>query len=110
MDVHVPRAITQGLRLRGIDVLTAQQDGARRLSDSELLDRSNSLGRVLFTRDADLLAEARRRQREGHAFAGVIYAHQLQVTLGQCVRDLELIATAGEPDDFADRVYYLSLR
>ena len=72
MDVHVPRAITQGLRLRGIDVLTAQQDGARRLSDSELLDRSNSLGRVLFTRDADLLAEARRRQREGHGFAGVI--------------------------------------
>lgn len=110
MDVHVPRAISQGLRLRGADVLTAQQDDARRLSDGELLDRANSLGRVLFTRDADLLAEARRRRRESHSFAGVIYAHQLQVTLGQCVRDLELIATAGEPDEFADRVCYLPLR
>ena len=50
-------------------------------------------------RDADLLAEPRDRQRRGHAFAGVIYAHQLQVTLGQCVRDLDRIARAGEADD-----------
>ena len=27
MDVHVHRAITVGLRLREIDVLTAQEDG-----------------------------------------------------------------------------------
>ena len=45
MDVHVPRAITEGLRLRGIDVRTAQEDGAVRLSDPELLDRAGALGR-----------------------------------------------------------------
>jgi hypothetical protein len=28
MDVQVPRAITEGLRVRGVDVLTAQDDGA----------------------------------------------------------------------------------
>jgi len=28
MDVHVQRQITVGLRLRGIDVLTAQEDGS----------------------------------------------------------------------------------
>ncbi len=28
MDQHVPRAITEGLRLRGIDVTTAYEDGA----------------------------------------------------------------------------------
>jgi hypothetical protein len=32
------------------------------------------------------------------------------VTLGQCLSDLELIATAGEPADLANRVYYLPLR
>ncbi len=109
MDVHVPRAITEGLRLRGVDVLTAQQDGANRLADDQLLDRAGSLGRVLFTQDADLLAEASRRQRESSAFLGIIYAHQLEVTIGQCVRDLVLIATAGEPDDFANRVEFLPL-
>jgi len=30
MDHNVPRAITAGLRLRGIDVITAYEDGADR--------------------------------------------------------------------------------
>jgi predicted nuclease of predicted toxin-antitoxin system len=110
MDVHAPRAITEGLRLRSVDLLTAQEDGARLLTDDELLARASSLGRVLFTRDADLLAEARARQSRGIFFAGLIYAHQLHVTLGQCVRDLELIAMAAEPGDVANRVHYLPLR
>jgi hypothetical protein len=28
MDVHIPRSITNGLRLRGVDVLTAQLNSA----------------------------------------------------------------------------------
>jgi hypothetical protein len=110
MDVHVPRAITHGLRLRGVDVLTAQEDDARRLSDSELLDRAATLGRVLFSRDTDLLVEATGRQRSGRWFAGVVYANQMHVTIGRCVDDLELIATAGDLADLANRVEYLPLR
>jgi len=110
MDVHVPGAITIGLRLRGVDILIAQEDGARRLPDPELLDRSTALGRVLFTRDEDLLHEAAERQQRGTTFAGVIYAHQLRVAIGQCIRDLELLACVGEPEEFANRVEYLPLR
>jgi len=57
MDHHVPRAITTGLRLRGVDVITAYEDGAHELDDPALLDRANELGRTLFTRDDDLLKE-----------------------------------------------------
>lgn len=32
MDVHVPRAITNGLRKRGVNVITAQEDNAATLS------------------------------------------------------------------------------
>lgn len=42
MDVHVPRAIAAGLKLRGIDVITAQEDEAATLPDPELLDRVNT--------------------------------------------------------------------
>ena len=49
LDVHVRRAVTAGLRLRGVDVLTAQEDGAREYDDASLLDRAAELGRVLFT-------------------------------------------------------------
>ena len=48
MDEHVPRAISVGLRLRGVDVLTAQEDGLRNTPDADLLDRSTALGRVIF--------------------------------------------------------------
>jgi hypothetical protein len=110
MDVHVPDAITAGLRLRGVDVLTAQEDGARRFPDERLLDRATALGRVLFSQDRDLLREAAQRQRRGGSFAGLIYAHQLKVTVGQCVRDLEVLAHTSDPEDFVDRVEYLPLR
>src|SRR5215510_8696037 len=53
-DVHVPYAITLGLRLRGVDVLTSQEDGTREVDDDVLLDRATALGRVLFSQDKDL--------------------------------------------------------
>jgi predicted nuclease of predicted toxin-antitoxin system len=109
MDVHVPAAVTEGLRLRSVDVITAQEDGASTLSDPELLDRATALGRVLFSQDDDLLREGARRQAAGEAFAGVIYAHQLRITIGQCVHDLELIAKVEEPEGIADQVVRIPL-
>jgi len=109
MDEHVHRAITAGLRLRGVDVLTAQEDGRRNVPDDVLLDRATELPRVLFSQDEDLLAEATRRQRDGIPFAGVVYAHQRRVTIGVCVHNLELIAKAANLDDLANHVEYLPL-
>lgn len=88
MDQHVPRAVIAGVRLRGVDVLTAFEDGASELSDPDLLDRAGALGRVLFSQDEDLLVEAARRQREGV---------------------LELIAKASEHEDLVSRVEILPL-
>jgi hypothetical protein len=110
MDQHVPRAITIGLQLRGVKVVTAFEDGASRFDDAALLDRATALGCVLFSQDDDLLVEAAHRQREGRDFAGVIFARQLQVSIGKCIDDLTLIAQAGEPEDLKNRVKYLPLK
>jgi hypothetical protein len=67
------------------------------------------LDRVLFSQDDDLLAIADAWLREGRPFAGVIYAHQLRVTVGQAVRDLELMATVLEPAEMRSRVAFLPL-
>ena len=109
MDHHVPRAVTLGLRLPKADVITAYEDGTSEIDDAEILDRAGELGRVLFTRDDDLLAEATRRQREGIPFHGIVYAHQLRVSIGRCVVDLELIAKVAEPVDLMDQVVFLPL-
>ncbi len=107
MDVHVRRAVTDGLRLRGVDVLTAREDGAAEFEDDKLLDRATELKRVLFSQDDDLLREANKRQQTGETFAGVIYAHQLNITIGQCIDNLDLIAKATEPEEWQNTVVYL---
>jgi hypothetical protein len=109
MDHHIPKAITTGLRLRHVDVLTADEDGAAQLSDPELLDRATELGLVLFSQDDDLLAEANRRQTVGITFGGVDYARQVRVPIGICVLDLELITMTADPGDLTDTVLFLPL-
>ena len=42
-DVHVQSAITRGLRLRGVDVLTAQDDETIEWSDVALFERAAEL-------------------------------------------------------------------
>ncbi|MGA9770293.1 MAG: DUF5615 family PIN-like protein [Blastocatellia bacterium] len=109
MDHNVPQAITDGLRLRGVDVLTAYEDGAHRLPDSELLDRATELGRILFSQDADLLREAEQQQQSGKRFCGVIFAHQRRVSIRNCIEDLEIIAQAVMPEELANQVEYLPI-
>jgi predicted nuclease of predicted toxin-antitoxin system len=109
MDHHVPKAITVGLRMRDVDVLTSHEDGTDQLADDLLLARAHKLNRVLFTQDDDLLEEAAKCQRAGKPFSGVIYGHQLRVTIGVCVRDLEIIAKSAEPDEMRDQVLFLPL-
>ena len=109
MDVQVPAGITRALRRRGVEVLTAQEDGTARFPDPELLDRAAERGRIVFTRDSDFLAEGVRRQRAGLPFATIVYAHQQYVSIGRCVDDLELLALASAPDEAIGQIVYLPL-
>ncbi|MBC6471594.1 MAG: DUF5615 family PIN-like protein [Hormoscilla sp. GM102CHS1] len=45
MDEQVPIGIATGLRRRGVDVLTVQEDGRSGYQDPILLDRATELGR-----------------------------------------------------------------
>ncbi len=109
MDHHVPAAIADGLRRRGVDVLTAYEDGAAELDDPDLLSRTTQLGRVLFSQDRDLLILADQWLRAGRNFGGLVHAHQLSVTIGEAVRDLTLIAQVLEPEDMQNHVEFIPL-
>jgi len=109
MDVHVRRAVTVALRLRNVDVLTAQEDHSAELDDARLMDRATELGRVLVSQDEDLLREGAQRVSEHQGFSGLVYAHQLRITIGQMVEDLELIARATSADEWWSRIEYLPL-
>ena len=106
----MPAAITAGLRRRGIQVTTSQEDGTTESPDDQLLARATELGCVLFTQDDDLLRIAADWQTTGRGFHGVIYAHQLSAGIGRLVHDLELVLTCCAMNELANRVTYLPLK
>jgi len=107
MDVHVPQAVIEQLRRRGVDVLTAVEDALGTTEDVELMHRAFALERVVFTQDIRFKAQAEQMQRHRQPFAGLVSAHPLHATIGQLVKDLELIANASEPQDWASVVEHL---
>lgn len=109
MDENVPHQITVGLRLRDVDVLSVQEDNRSGQSDPRIFDRAVELDRVMFSRDDDMLVLARKQQNSGIAFPGVVYARPRDTSIGDCVRDLELISKACFEEDCRNRVQYLPL-
>jgi predicted nuclease of predicted toxin-antitoxin system len=107
LDVHVDKAIHDQLRLRGVDVLRAQDDNAAEMLDEDVLARASNLGRVVFTHDIGFKALAEDWQRRSKTFAGLAFGNQLGVTTGTYVRDLELIAKATEPTEWVNVVQHL---
>ncbi len=98
-----------GLRQRGVDVITAYEDGAAELDDEPILARVVELGRVFFTHDDDFLSIADRWCAAKQPFSGIVYVHQYRLTVRQIIVELELIAKAGDPVDMQSRVEFLPL-
>ena len=109
LDHHVPAAIADGLRQLQVDVLTVAEDGKADWNDDQLLERALELGRMVFTQDRDFLVLAARWQESRREFAGMVYGHQLRVTVGGAVRDIALIASVMTRADMRNRVEFLPL-
>jgi predicted nuclease of predicted toxin-antitoxin system len=109
LDEHLPKALAIGLRLRGIEVSMAYAEGVDGFSDVELLHYATNHNMVLISQDDDLLVIAADLQTQGIAFSGVIYSHQRQLSVGELVRDLELVANTLEPEEIQNTVLYLPI-
>jgi hypothetical protein len=53
--------------------------------------------------------EAALRQEQERPFAGVVYVHQLQLTIGQCINELELLAKLSDKREAENQVIFLPL-
>jgi hypothetical protein len=108
-DEHVPGPVVRGLRARGVSVLTVQENGRLATDDVLLIRRATELGRLFVTQDDGVLAAVARLQRSGEFFSGVVYAKQRDVTVGDLVRDLELLAKAAEAHELENGVTHLPI-
>jgi len=101
-DEHVPRAVAEGLRRRGVDVLTTQEAGMREADDEQHLALALREGRVIFTQDADFL----RLHAAGHPHGDIVYAPQ-HTAIGAIVRRLMMIHDVLDPEDMASHVEFI---
>ena len=109
-DHPIRSEITEGLVRRGIDVLTAFDDGSSRLDDDQLLARATTLDRVLVSQDEDLLIITAHRQQIGREFAGLAFAMYQDIDIRGTIEYLELIARVLSHDEMRNRVEHIPAR
>ncbi|MFO0790446.1 MAG: DUF5615 family PIN-like protein [Pirellulales bacterium] len=107
MDHQLSVHITRGLRNRGVDVLTAYEDGAAEVADDELLTRATALGRVLVTHDKGFLRLVAERQQMRIPFDGIVFVAQQSLQVGHTIEYLELIANVMNTEDMLNRVEHV---
>ena len=100
-DEHVPKAVIEGLRRRGVDVLTVPEAGMMGASDEEHLALAHR--RVLFTQDEDFL----RLHAAGTPYAGIVYTHQQSTSIGEMIHGLMLIFEVFEANEMEGQLEYL---
>jgi hypothetical protein len=101
-DEHVSKAIIQGLRQRGVDVLTVVEAGTLGVTDEAHLERARQEERVIFTQDDDFL----RLHASGLEHSGIVYAHQ-ETAIGDIIRGLMLIFQVLGAEEMKNHVEYV---
>jgi predicted nuclease of predicted toxin-antitoxin system len=103
LDEHVPTAIADGLKRRGIDVTTTLGIGLVGVTDEEQAAYALAEGRVIFTQDQDFL----RLHAAGLPHAGIAYCHQRKQSLGRILAGLIQIWETMEPEEMQNTLVYL---
>lgn len=102
-DEHVPQAVADGLRRRGVNVLTTLESGRVEFADEDQLSFATEQARVMMTMDADFLA----LDAQGAPHTGIAYAQQGSRTIGELIRALLLIYDVLEAAEMVGHVEYL---
>ncbi|MFW0860320.1 MAG: DUF5615 family PIN-like protein [Dehalococcoidia bacterium] len=102
-DEHVPYPIVEGLRRRGIDIVTVQEIGLASTRDEIIMARAREEGRIIYTRDADFL----RHSRGGHKHSGIFYHHPLTYSIGEAIQKVALACEVLSAEEMENQVMFL---
>ena len=86
-DQHFPGPVVQGLRNRGIDVVTAQEAGRCGAADPDQLAFASFAGRVVLTFDPDFIE----LHNAGITHAGIAWCPAVKYSIGDLIRALILL-------------------
>jgi len=101
-DEHIPKAVIQGLRQRGVDILTVAEAGLLAANDVTHLRFVREVSRVIVTQDDDFL----RLAAAGESHAGIVYAPQ-HTSVSALIHGLLLIHRVLDAEEMVDHVEFL---
>jgi predicted nuclease of predicted toxin-antitoxin system len=105
-DECVDGRVLAGLRRRGIDIVSAQDEGLLSTPDQQHMQRASELGRVVVTADQDFLAIVSDLRRRGGPFPGLFYI-QHGTPVGETVRNIADAAEILDPPDMENWVEWI---
>ena len=76
-------------------------------SDEYHLECASELGAVILTHDVDFLKIAHQWHQEGKEHKGILYAHPLDLSLGECIRRVELVTQALAEEEMGNHIEFL---
>jgi len=72
------------------------------LTDEEQLETAIQEQAAIFTHDVDFIRIAVDKNH-----SGIIYVHQLKMTIGECIKRLKIIAETKTPEQLRNRIIFL---
>ena len=106
-DESVDVAIVQGFQRRGIEAFSARDCDKLGLTDEEQLIFASEEKGTIFTHDTDFLRIASQWSDEGRTHYGVIYCHITAHGIGDCIRNLKILATVLTSEDMINHIEFL---
>ena len=103
LDENVANAVANGLRNRGIDVITTAEAGYMGRDDLDIMAFALQENRVIVTQDDDFLAHA----SAGVTHAGIAYCKPQTRSIKQIIQGLLLIHGVLSPEDMLNHIEFL---
>lgn len=103
-DENIERSIIEGLRRRKVEVVSARELGYLSKPDEFHIKKASEIKAVILTHDIDFL---RIVSGQGIKHAGIIFSHPKNVSIGQCIKGVELISNILTEEEMENHIEFL---
>ncbi len=103
-DENIERSIIEGLQRRNIEVVSARELGYLGKPDEFHIKKALEMRAVILTHDIDFLKMA---SNQGVDHGGILFSHPKSVSIGQCIRGVELIVNILTDKDMFNHIEFL---
>lgn len=98
-DEHIKKGISEGVKRRGVEIYTVEDEGIKGKSDEALLQFAKQKNRVILTNDSDFL------EIEDHP--GILYITTQYASIGEIIKEVVRHVDQYTKEEFEDTIFYI---